>query len=146
MSARRFELGAAFLVGSIVLSAAGQLAMKVGMAELHTLIDSVSELGWSAELLVAPPTLWTAAGLASYGASMLCWLVVLARYPLSFAYPMLGLSYVLVYLGATEWPRLAETASASRSLGTLLIVIGVALVSMSGRARRAPLDGDHRGA
>jgi undecaprenyl phosphate-alpha-L-ara4N flippase subunit ArnF len=130
-------LGIAFLAASIVLSAFGQLAMKIGMAGLHGLLDAATG-GWSLGMLVEAPILWTVLGLASYGSSMLCWLAVLARYPLSYAYPMLGLSYVLVYVGATEWPRLAEPASTPRTLGTLLIVMGVALVSLSGRRGEPP--------
>ena len=57
------------------------------------------------------------------------WLAVLARYPLSFAYPMLSLSYVLVYVGATHWPLLGEAPSPLRTLGTLLILTGVGLVT-----------------
>jgi undecaprenyl phosphate-alpha-L-ara4N flippase subunit ArnF len=78
---------------------------------------------------------WAVAGLAAYGVSLLCWLVVLRRYRLSHAYPLLALSYVLVYLGATQWGRLHEAPSAARTAGTLLIVCGVALVSL-GRHRR----------
>jgi hypothetical protein len=44
------------------------------------------------------------------------------------------LSYVLVYFGAIHWQRLHETASTPRALGTLLILGGVALVSI-GRER-----------
>lgn len=129
MNARRLEIAGVLLLTSIVLSAAGQLAMKVGMAELHALGATGAAI--LPLFLTSGAALWTFGGLASYGASMLCWLVVLSRFPLSFAYPMLGLSYVLVYFGATAWPRLAEPASPARSLGTLLIVIGVALVSLS---------------
>jgi len=62
-----------------------------------------------------------------------CWLAVLVRYPLSYAYPLLGLAYVLVYAGATLWPRLAEPASLLRTGGTLLILAGVALVTVADR-------------
>jgi undecaprenyl phosphate-alpha-L-ara4N flippase subunit ArnF len=144
VSTHRRELGAALLLGSIVLSACGQLAMKVGMGELHGLLAGTATAWSSPQLLAAPAVWWTAAGLASYGASMLCWLVVLARYPLSFAYPMLGLSYVLVYWGATHWPRLAEASSPTRSLGTLVIVIGIALVSLSAERQASAREGPTR--
>jgi undecaprenyl phosphate-alpha-L-ara4N flippase subunit ArnF len=112
---------------SIVLSAAGQLGMKAGM---HTLA--------AAQALSAPTTgpawgalLWTGLGLFCYGLSMLAWLAALARYPLSQIYPLLGLSYVLVYLGATHWAYLAEPASIGRGLGTALIAVGVVIVCSS---------------
>ena len=77
-------------------------------------------------------------GLAAYGLSLIAWLAVLARYPLSYAYPLLGLSYVLVYAGATHWARLQETATPLRTAGTLLILLGAALVSRSGARPSRP--------
>ncbi|MEO8465306.1 MAG: 4-amino-4-deoxy-L-arabinose-phospho-UDP flippase [Gammaproteobacteria bacterium] len=128
-------LGRTLLASSIVLSAAGQLGMKAGMQELHALTTSgVVPLAatWSE---VAPTLTWTFAGLTAYGLSLLCWVAVLVRYPLSYAYPLLGLAYVLVYAGAALWPRLAEPASVLRTGGTLLILAGVALVTV-GEQRR----------
>jgi undecaprenyl phosphate-alpha-L-ara4N flippase subunit ArnF len=118
IAARHYH--AALAATSIILSAAGQLGMKAGMSALAS-----SEV-WNA-------ILWTGAGLACYGLSMLAWLGALTRYPLSLVYPLLSLSYVLVYLGATRWPLLMEATSVNRSLGTLLIALGVAIVSTSGR-------------
>jgi undecaprenyl phosphate-alpha-L-ara4N flippase subunit ArnF len=118
------RLGLACLLVSIVLSAAGQLAMKAGMRSLHAL----HELGRHDISAAAGPALaWTAGGLAAYGLSLLAWLAVLARYPLSYAYPLLGVSYVLVYAGAAHW--LMEPATPLRTFGTVLILAGVALAS-----------------
>jgi len=127
--------GRVLLASSIVLSAAGQLGMKAGMQELHALATqgvSLSAASWSE---LTPAVTWTAGGLTAYGLSLLCWLAVLVRYPLSYAYPLLGLAYVLVYVGATQWPRLAEPASLVRTGGTLLILAGVALVTVADRRR-----------
>ena len=116
----------AALAASIVLSAAGQLGMKLGMRELHVIGVQAAAADWGAAF---PAVWWTAVGLACYAASLLAWLLVLARYPLSYAYPLLGLSYVLVYLCATRWPVFGESATPFRTLGTLLVVAGVVLVS-----------------
>jgi undecaprenyl phosphate-alpha-L-ara4N flippase subunit ArnF len=133
MSAR--WLGRTLLAGSIVLSAAGQLGMKAGMQELHALAErGVAPAAASLNELM-PAIAWTAGGLTAYGLSLVCWLAVLVRYPLSYAYPLLGLAYVLVYVGATHWPRLAEPASALRTGGTLLILAGVLLVTAGERRR-----------
>jgi undecaprenyl phosphate-alpha-L-ara4N flippase subunit ArnF len=131
-------IGAAALSASIVLSALGQLGMKAGMQNLK-LARAGGEIAWS--LASSPPLrdalLFTAGGLAAYGLSLLAWLAVLVRYRLSYAYPLLALSYVLVYLGATRWPELAEAATPQRTVGTLLILAGVVLASLAGgRASR----------
>ena len=132
------SIGAACLAASIVLSALGQLGMKAGMQNLK-LARAGGEIAWSA--LSTPPLrdalFFTAAGLAAYGLSLLAWLAVLVRYRLSYAYPLLALSYVLVYVGATQWPALAEVPTPQRTIGTLLILAGVALASITGgRASR----------
>lgn len=76
--------------------------------------------------------LCVAAGLACYVLSMLFWLNVLVYLPLSVAYPLLSLSYVIVYLAATQVPAWGEAASDRRTAGILLIVLGVSLVSRPG--------------
>jgi undecaprenyl phosphate-alpha-L-ara4N flippase subunit ArnF len=120
------RLGLACLLVSIALSAAGQLGMKAGMRSLHALHE-LAKHDISATAAAAPVLAWTAGGLAAYGLSLLAWLAVLTRYPLSYAYPLLGISYVLVYAGATRW--LMEPATPLRTFGTVLILAGVALAS-----------------
>lgn len=135
MSARGRGFSLAAFATSIVLSAAGQLAMKVGMRELHR--SGIGELGNAHWEAIAPAVSWTLVGVAAYAVSMLAWLLVLARHPLSYAYPFLGASYVIVYAVATQWSALGEPSSPLRTLGTLLVVAGVVLVSSSG-GDRAP--------
>ena len=130
--AARSHMHAALAVCSIVLSAAGQLGMKAGMHALATSHASPSP----GSLLASGAVAWTIAGLFCYALSMLAWLVVLMRYRLSFIYPVLGLSFVLVYLGATYWPYLMEPPSARRGIGTAIIAIGVAIVSTTRRDRQ----------
>lgn len=129
---RRRWLGLACLLTSIVLSAAGQLGMKAAMQEWQH-IAARQDVALTAASLAAlrPALLWLGAGLAAYGVSVLAWLAVLVRYRLSYAYPLLGVSYVLVYVGATHWPRLLEPATTARTAGTLLILAGVALVALT---------------
>jgi len=125
-------IGWALLLTSLVLSAAGQLCMKAGMQELRH-VATAEDVVWSVWSLAAtrPAVLWTAVGLACYGISLLAWLGVLVRFPLSYAYPLLGVNFVLVYVGATHWPLLMEPATPARTMGTLLIIAGVALVSLT---------------
>ncbi len=132
---RRSLFGLLALGTSIVLSALGQLCMKAGMQKLHFATDdslSVAAPTWEA---LEPAILWTTLGVSAYGLSLLSWLVVLARYPLSYAYPFLGLSYVLVYIGAAQWQALAEPVTLLKTLGTCFVIAGVALLSTSGANR-----------
>lgn len=123
------------LLVSVTLIAAGQLFMRRGMLEFGE-VDSFAafvNLVWSG--LASPPTIaYVWAGMIVYAAAVMVWLQVLSRMALSLAFPMMSLSYVLVYLGAAFWPELDETISVYRVAGTALIMLGVALVAQSRRS------------
>lgn len=68
-------------------------------------------------------------GLVMMVISMGSHLVVLSRVEISFAYPFLGLSFVLIT--AYGYFMLGESVNAWRILGVLLICSGVALVAKS---------------
>lgn len=114
---------------SILLSTMAQLSMKAGML----LFATETAGNWHAIVtqLDIPALLWVFAGLACYGFSMLFWMSAIARLELSLAYPMLSLSWVLVYLVAVNWPMLHEHASWIRTLGILFVVLGVILIARS---------------
>lgn len=68
---------------------------------------------------------WIALSLLLLSVAMLLWLWVLRLVPVSQAYPMLSLNFVLVAVAARFiWQ---ETYTLRQWLGTLAIVIGVAL-------------------
>ncbi|AGB82275.1 cation/cationic drug transporter [Serratia sp. FGI94] len=112
-------------IASVLLVSVAQLLMKWGMMQLPPL--SLSMTLPTAESLT--PLLAVAAGIAGYGLSMLCWLMALRTLALSRAYPLLSISYALVYLAAVALPWFNESASLSKSLGTLLILLGVWLIT-----------------
>lgn len=123
-----------YMTASILLSTLAQLCMKAGMLLLATHTAG----GWPglAGLLDLPALLWVGVGLASYGLSLLFWMSAIARLELSLAYPMLSLSYVLVYLVAVNWPLLHEHASWVRTIGIVVVVIGVILIARSENSDR----------
>ena len=125
-----------YMTASILLSSLAQLSMKAGMLLLATHTAS----GWQgmAALLDLPALLWVGFGLACYALSLLFWMSAIARLELSLAYPMLSLSYVLVYLVAVNWPLLHEHASWVRTIGIVVVVIGVILI-----ARSENTEGEH---
>ena len=112
----------------VILASAAQLCLKLGVSVLPLLqADGLvairqAEAAWSA--------LWLVVGLGCYGLSMLLWIRVLMGLALSVAYPLLSISYALVYLVATSWPVWGETATPARSAAVGLIILGVVLVSL----------------
>ncbi len=71
---------------------------------------------------------------AAYGASLLCWLAALRHLPLNRAYPILSLSYALVYLASALLPALEGSFSVRKSIGVVLVLAGVTLINARSQA------------
>lgn len=66
-------------------------------------------------------------GLALYFASAAVWLFVLAKVEVSFAYPFVGLGFILTMLLA--YIINGEALSVAKIIGTLCIAIGIAFIA-----------------
>jgi drug/metabolite transporter (DMT)-like permease len=77
--------------------------------------------------LMRVPSLWYA--LMAYGFSVIVWTVGLSRVPVSQAYPLLSMGYV-INIGLAWW-LLGEVPNLQRVAGIGVIVIGVVLVARS---------------
>ncbi len=111
----------------VVFASISELSMKKAISSFGE-ISFKALLTWTFHItLFTNPYVLFALGL--YAISVLLWLVVLSRVPLSYAYPMVSLSYVLVIL-ASKW-ILGESISWIRWVGVLLICLGVALIARS---------------
>jgi undecaprenyl phosphate-alpha-L-ara4N flippase subunit ArnE len=75
---------------------------------------------------------WFMGGLVAYGFSVLTWLFVLKRVPLSIAAPFVALVYVLVPLASRVF--FSDAITPRMWLGMLLVVAGVTLVSQGAPA------------
>ncbi|MDF2960545.1 MAG: arnF [Paenibacillus sp.] len=110
-----------WLIASILLGALGQVLMKWG-------IESLKASGASAAAGMKLLTAWpVAAGLASYGLSSIFWLLALRKFPLSTAYPMVSLGYILVMV--LGWYLFQESLSMQKWFGAAFISMGVVLIA-----------------
>ena len=116
---------------TIILSACAQLFMKVSMIQLQQLLDGTADKQSLLSVMLDNRVViaWLFAGLLCYALSMLSWIFALIKYELSFAYPFLGVTYVLVYLGAVYWQQIGEQLTLLRTVGIVLILIGVVFVN-----------------
>ena len=123
--------GLVWCAASIVLVTLAQLALGWAMHHLPPFsLESVPQL------LIQPAPLPLALlffGLSGYALSMLCWFFALRRLPLSYAYPLLSLSYALVYLLAAVLPWFGESVTLLKTAGVALIVFGVRLIHTAGK-------------
>jgi multidrug transporter EmrE-like cation transporter len=116
------------LLGGVALNAAAQLLLKAATRSSGTLVSDSGGVLWpaAAQVLMAPP-LW--AGIACYGVSLLLWLGALSRAPVSVAYPMLSIGYIVNAFAAAA--LFGEALTGAKLAGIVLIVLGVVLLARS---------------
>jgi drug/metabolite transporter (DMT)-like permease len=115
------------LLCGVMLNAFAQLWLKAATRVTGPLIASDTGAMDRALRLVAVPSLWYA--LTAYGLSVVVWIVGLSRVPVSQAYPLLSLGYVL-NIGLAWW-LFGEVPNAQRVIGVGVIIAGVVLVARS---------------
>ena len=115
------------LMLGVLLNAAAQLLLKAGtnrIGEFAFSLDNLAPIG--TKVASSPPIL---AGLACYGVSVVVWILALSRVPVSVAYPMLSVGYVVNAIAA--WVLFGESLGAQKLVGIGFIVVGVWLVARS---------------
>jgi multidrug transporter EmrE-like cation transporter len=116
------------ILTGVGLNAAAQLLLKVATRPLaHFSEFTIDTLGSSLVILFKSLPFWT--GMVCYAASVCVWLAALSKAPVSTAYPMLSLGYVVVAAVSVTW--LGESMAPAKVLGIALICAGVILVSRS---------------
>jgi drug/metabolite transporter (DMT)-like permease len=115
------------LLCGVLLNAFAQLWLKAATQVSGPLVTTDGNLAEKALRLLAVPSLWYA--LTAYGVSVIVWIVGLSRVPVSQAYPLLSLGYVL-NIGLAWW-FFAEVPNAQRVIGVGVIIAGVVLVARS---------------
>lgn len=107
----------ALVLGSVAFSVAGQLLLKSGSQHL-------AGLGRLEFLQSAFRDRHVLTGLVAWTASTICWLYVLRVAPLSRAYGLTSLTYVLIFLTSVFF--FGDRVRPIHGVGTVLIVIGIA--------------------
>ena len=107
------------IFGAVALSATGQLLLKSGARHLIG-------LGRLEYLLAAARDAHIVSALTVWAASTLCWLFVLRDAPLSRAYALTSVTYVLVPLVSVY--LFGEQLRRVHVVGLILIVLGITCV------------------
>jgi multidrug transporter EmrE-like cation transporter len=115
------------LLCGVLLNAFAQLWLKAATQVTGPMVTADGNLMGQALKLLAVPPFWYA--LTAYGVSVIVWTVGLSRVPVSQAYPLLSLGYVL-NIGLAWW-FFAEVPNATRVVGVAVIIVGVVLVARS---------------
>jgi drug/metabolite transporter (DMT)-like permease len=119
----------AMILVSVALAAAAQLTLKSGMNQVTAEHGTVTLSAASFRAIATEPNVW--AGFALFGLSAVMWIFVLSRTSLSFAYPFVALTYLLIAL--VDVFVLHEDVPPLRWVGLGLIMAGILVI-----ARTAP--------
>lgn len=117
----------ALVMTGVLLNAAAQLLLKAGTNQVGAFSFAL-ENAWpiGSRLATSPPIL---GGLACYVVSVVVWILALSRVPVSVAYPMLSVGYIVNALAA--WWLFGESLGAQKLVGIGFIIVGVFLVARS---------------
>jgi drug/metabolite transporter (DMT)-like permease len=111
----------------VLLNATAQLLLKAGTNALGVITftrDNWADLAWR-----MATQHYFVAGAACYVLSLFVWIIGLSRVPVSIAYPLLSVGYIINAIAAHY--LLGEAVTLGRWLGIGFIVAGVWLVTRS---------------
>ncbi len=128
----------AILLVAIALGAVGQIFLKSGVSlvkqkyadQMGTSLAAVADDvpgGYILKSFITTPLILI--GFLCYGVSSMFYLVSLSKLDLSYAYPLIALSYVIV--AVLSWKFLGEDLPPLRLVGLAVVLIGVALLGVS---------------
>ena len=117
----------ALVLTGVLLNAAAQLLLKAGTNRIGAFEFSISNIVPIGKAVALQPHI--IGGLACYGISVVVWIMALSRVPVSIAYPMLSIGYVVNAFAA--WMLFGESLAAQKLIGIGFICVGVWLVAKS---------------
>jgi len=108
------------IIISVSIGAVGQIAFKYGAVQMvqNPGVTLLEKIKWPIVL-----------GLFLYGVSTILWIMALKKVDLSYAYPMVSLGYVFVFIAS--YFMFNESVNGLRIGGALLIMAGIVLVAKS---------------
>ncbi|WP_407307258.1 EamA family transporter [Desulfosporosinus sp. SB140] len=114
----------AVALGSIMLGATGQFLFRLGMLTYGKV--TVTGIWGQLGAIIFTPAIF--AGFVCFGLSSFLWLVVISRWELSYAYPLVALGYVLAIFYGTC--LLHEHLTFPKILGSVLILAGISVFGL----------------
>jgi multidrug transporter EmrE-like cation transporter len=120
-------MGYIYIFGTIFFTVYGQLAIKYGVSTKGELPASALEKLCFFSQLFLNPFIFT--GFLSAFVASLFWMAAMTKFELSYAYPFMSLSFVLVFILSVF--LFQESVTMTKVLGLSLIVLGIFVTSRS---------------
>lgn len=112
------------IIIGIIFAAFGQVSWKLGMNQAGQL--ATLNLTTLSSVLLNPYVLL---GFVMYALSTIFWLIALSKKELSFVYPFISLTYIIVLVLSSL--VLKESMGVNKLVGTLIIIIGLIIIARS---------------
>jgi drug/metabolite transporter (DMT)-like permease len=117
-----------YIFGTIFFTVYGQLIIKWRIAIFGHLPDeSLAKIIFLLKLFLDPFIL---SGFVSAFLASMCWMAAMTKFELSYAYPFMGLTFVIVFILSVF--LFAESVNFYKILGLALVVLGIFISSRAG--------------
>lgn len=111
------------ILANTLMLVSGQFLWKFGLQSKSNVFESFYSV---IKLFLSPYVL---SGLFLYGLATVLWLFILTRVPLSVAYPIQSIAYILAAVGA--YFVFGESITVYKIIGCTFIMIGVAFIGLT---------------
>jgi len=112
------------ILAGVTLAAIGQVSWKMGMNQAGQL--TALNFATLSTVLLNPYVLL---GFVLYGLGTIFWLIALSKKDLSFVYPFISLTYILVLVLSSL--VLKENIGINKIIGTIIIITGLIITARS---------------
>lgn len=114
-----------YILSSVGFTVYSQLIMRWQVSSAGDLPDSLlGKMRFVSVLLVNP---WVISGILATFLAGISWMLAMSRFEISYAYPFVGLSFVLIMIcGGLIF---GEPIGVLKIVGTILVVVGVIVTS-----------------
>jgi drug/metabolite transporter (DMT)-like permease len=120
-----FTVGFAYILGTVLFTVYGQLVLKWRVAKVGALPPIFSHKIFVLLSVICDP--WVLSGTVAAFFAFLCWIAALTEFELSYAYPFMSLSFLLVLVLSAI--LFQEPLTVSKVVGVGLIVAGIIIGS-----------------
>ena len=115
----------ALIFTGVMLNAAAQILMKAGTNSIGYFEFNMANI---VPVGMKLATEWhIVLALFCYALSVIIWILALSRVPVSIAFPLLSMAYIVTAVAA--WYLLGEALSLTKVAGIVVIILGVIIIS-----------------
>lgn len=125
LSTRDLLTGYAAILGTVLFTVFGQIVLKWQVLKAGALPAAFADKAVFLIRLICNP--WILSGIGAGFLAFLCWIMAMTKFELSYAYPFMSLSFLLVLI--LSLLLFHEALTPSKVVGVLFVVTGIIIGS-----------------